>query len=51
MGGNYVGIEAQVFVVCVFIASVPLMAHGFNCKMGVIDFIHKIKDAERGKGN
>lgn len=51
MRGDYVRVEAQVFIVCIFIASVPLMAYSFNCQMGVVDFVYKVKDSQGGQGD
>ena len=51
LGWDYVGVKAQFFVVCVFIASVPLMSYGFNCKVGVVDFVYEVKNAQGGQSN
>lgn len=42
---NHVGVEAQIFIVCVLIASISLVAHGFNCQVRVIDFVHKVENS------
>ena len=27
------------------------MAYGFNCEVGVINFVHEVEDSKRGHGN
>lgn len=51
MGGNYISVESKVFVVCVFVASVPLMADSFNCEKGAVDLVYKVKNAQGGKSD
>lgn len=41
-GGGHVRVEAQAFVVGEFIASVPLVANCFYCKVGVVKFVHQV---------
>ena len=31
LGRDHIGVEAEVFVVCVFVASVSLVSYGFDC--------------------
>lgn len=38
--GNYVGVKSQVFVVCIFVASVSLVAYCFDGYMRVINFVY-----------
>lgn len=51
MGGNYVRVEPQVFIVGIFIASVSLVAHSFDCQVRVINFVYKVENAKRGESN
>lgn len=48
---DYVGVKFEVFVVCIFVVLVLLMFYGFNCEMGVVNFIYKVKNVQRGEGN
>lgn len=51
MSGDYVSVEPKVFVVCVLVASVPLMADSFNCEKGAVDLVYKVKNAQGGKSD
>lgn len=51
LGWNHVGVKGQIFVVCVFITSIPLMADGFDRKVGVVDLVYEVEDSEGGHSN
>ena len=49
--GDYIRVEAEIFVVGVLVASVPLVAHGFNCEVGVVNFVYKVQNAQGREGD
>lgn len=46
VSGDHVGVEAQILVVGVLVASVSLVAHCFDGKVGVIDFVYEVKNSQ-----
>jgi len=51
LSGDYVGVKSKVFIVCVFVASVSLVAHGFYCQVGVVDLVYEVEDAKGGESD
>jgi len=51
LGRDYVGVEAKIFIISVLITSIPLVAQGFDCEVGVVNLVYEVKNSERGKGD
>ena len=40
LGWDHVSVKGQIFVVCILVASVSLVAQGLNCEVGVVDLVY-----------